>query len=31
MPTAQMLTVAAPSPQKRVYREVNARIATLVH
>ena len=27
---AQMLAGAAPSPQKRVYRDVNARIATLV-
>ena len=27
---AQMLAGAAPSPQKRVYHDVNARIATLV-
>ena len=27
---AQMLAGAAPPPQKRVYRDVNARIATLV-
>ena len=28
---AQMLAGAAPPPQKKVYRDVNARIATLVH
>ena len=27
---AQMLAGAAPPPQKRVYRDINARIATLV-
>ena len=27
---AQMLAGAAPPPQKRIYRDVNARIATLV-